>query len=332
MIRLELADYDPAWVSRFEEQRARIAHALGSRVTRIEHIGSTAVPGIAAKPVIDIMVDGVQPDDERTCAALESAGYRIIVDEPGHRLYSPADRDVHVHLWSDPADVERHLLFRDWLRTHPQDRALYEQVKRRLTAREWPTANHYAQAKTAVIDTIVRRARGDSSNERIEYFASVLTDHLPRAARVLEIGAGEGLLAQRLDAADHDVVAIEPQLRSIFPITEVSFEAFDAANASFDCVAAQLVLHHVDDLDATLAKIERLLAPGGLVAIDDYGWERSRDTAYREQRRDLHTSEAMLSALGKRFNETLYAEHAYVKGAEGDGPLGFTFLGIPRTP
>lgn len=327
MIRLELADYDPTWISRFEEQRARIAQILGTRATRIEHIGSTSVPGIAAKPIIDILVDGVQHDDEAARAAFESAGYRIIVDEPGHRPYAPADRDAHVHLWSDPADVERHLVFRDWLRRHPEDRALYEHVKRRLTTREWPTANHYAQAKTAVIDTIVRRASGESSNERIEYFADLLLQHLPRASRVLEIGAGEGLLAQRLTDAGHEVIALEPQLRSFFPITESSFEAYEAPDASFDCIAAQLVLHHVDDLEATLAKVERLLTPGGIIAMDDYGWERSHDATFREQRRDLHTSEAMLSALRKRFDEAFYAEHGYVKGAEGDRPLGIMFLG-----
>lgn len=332
MIRLALADYDPQWARRFEEHRERLSRALGQRARRIEHIGSTSVPGLAAKPIVDILVCGVQPGDEGARAALESAGYQLAVDEPGHRMYEPANRDAHIHVWSDESDADRHVLFRDWLRGHPQDRALYEHVKRQLTMREWPTSNDYAQAKDGVVATIMRRARGDSSNERIDYFASLLLEHLPPNARVLEIGAGEGLLAQRLAEEGHDVVALDTQLRSFYPVTEISFQAYDAGNARFDCVAAQLVLHHLDDLDATLTKVERLLQPRGIVAIDDYGWERSGDTAYREQRRDLHTSELMLSALREHFEQTLYREHAYVRGAEGDGPLGFTFLGTVRKP
>lgn len=330
MIRVSLAEYDRGWPARFEAHRERIADALGERATRIEHIGSTSVPGLAAKPVIDILVYGVRPGDEAAGASLESAGYHVTVNEAGHRMYEPPDLDVHIHLWADQAEADRHVLFRDWLRAHPGDRALYEHVKRQLTLREWPTSNHYAQAKSAVIDTIVRRARGESSGERIDHFAALLLEQLPRESRILEIGAGEGLLAATLADAGHQVVAIDTELRSLFAVWQTSFEDYEVRCGAFDCVAAQLVLHHVDDLNATLQKIEHFLVPSGIIAIDDYGWERSNDGGYREDRRHLHTSEAMLSALRERFDEVLYVEHGFVKGAQDDGPLGFTFLGTPR--
>lgn len=330
MIRLALAEYDPGWAQRFEDHRARIAAALDRRAIRIEHIGSTSVPGLAAKPVVDIVVEGVPHDDPAVREALENGGYELAVDEPGHRMYKTPSRSAHVHFWSDASAAQEQIAFRDWLRSHPEDRALYEHVKRELTEREWETRDHYADAKSAVVDTIMRRARGESSHERIEYFAALLLERLPPSARVLEIGAGEGLLAKRLAQAGHRVVALDTNLRSMFPILETSFETFEAPAGSFECVAAQLVLHHAAGLSAMVAKIEQLLTPDGLVAIDDYGWERSNDAAYREKRCDLHTSETMLAALRERFDETYYAEHDHVRGGEGEGPLDFTFMGKRR--
>lgn len=158
MIRLTLAQYDPHWVQQFEEHRDRIAAALDKPALRIEHIGSTSVPQLAAKPVIDILLEGVAHDDPAVRAALENAGYDLAVDEPGHRMYKTPNRSAHIHLWADAAQARRHLTFRDWLRSHPEDRALYERVKRELTTREWETRDHYTDAKNAVIDTIMRRA------------------------------------------------------------------------------------------------------------------------------------------------------------------------------
>lgn len=330
MIKLELAEYDPRWPNLFEEHRERIAAALHGRAVNIEHIGSTAVPGLAAKPVIDIQVDGVTHDDPSVRAALEAAGYELAVDEPGHRMLKTPKRDAHVHLWADPSDAQRHLVFRDWLRSHPDDRALYEYVKRELAKREWHTRDHYADAKTAVVRTILRRANGEVPGPRIEQFANILLRNLPERARVLEIGAGEGLLAARLAGAGHDVVAIDTDLRSTFPITETAFEDYDPPRQSFDCIAAQLVLHHAADLDAMLDKIAVLLKPDGLIAIDDYGWERSADAAFRATRSDLHTSERILTALRTRFNELTYGDHAYFDDGAGSDTLAFTFIGRLR--
>lgn len=326
-MKIALAEYDPAWPARFQKERERLEQALHNPARLIEHIGSTSVPGLAAKPVVDIVAGIEDIYDPRVDAALRRAGYELHVDEPGHRMYRTPEKDVHIHLWVDNADLERHITFRDWLRAHPEDVALYEHVKRAFATRDWRDANEYADAKTPVINAIMRRAAGQQSGPRIEAFAATLARFLPAKARVLEIGAGEGELAERLSAAGHDVVALDRVLRSRFPIVETSFEEYDAPVESFDCIVAQLVLHHAENLDATLEKAERLLRRGGILAVDDYGWERSDDPTFRADRSDLLTSETMLAALHARFDEKLYEDHAYFDEGAGTDRLGFTFLG-----
>jgi GrpB-like predicted nucleotidyltransferase (UPF0157 family) len=157
--KITIVAYDPTWPARFEQERGRIA-GLGSVVKRIEHIGSTAVAGLAAKPIIDILVtvDDVE-DEARYVPALEACGYVLRVREPGHRMFRTPARDVHVHVWRSGSDDERrHLLFRDWLRGNAPDRELYEQTKRELARRSWADMNDYADAKTAVIVAILQRA------------------------------------------------------------------------------------------------------------------------------------------------------------------------------
>lgn len=165
---------------------------------------------------------------------------------------------------------------------------------------------------------------------RIERFANVIAEKLPAGSRVLEIGAGDGLLAQCLEQS-YDLVAIDRKARGTFPVLEVAFEDYAADPSSFDAVVVQLVLHHVDDIDATLAKISVLLRPDGFIAIDDYGWERSDDPEFRADRSDLLTSESMLAALRARFHETSYYDHAYFDEGAGDDRLGFTFVGSARS-
>ena len=165
---------------------------------------------------------------------------------------------------------------------------------------------------------------------RIERFADVVAERLPSGARILEIGAGDGVLAERLAKA-YDIVAIDRKPRGTFPTVEASFEDYEASPATFDAIVAQLVLHHVDDLDAALEKVSRLLRRGGFIAIDDYGWERSDDPEFRADRSDLLTSETMLAALRAKFNETYYADHAYFDEGLGDDRLGFTFVGYARS-
>lgn len=152
-----IAEYDPAWPLRFEAERERIADALGSRAVRIEHVGSTSVPGLAAKPIVDILVTVREPDDEDAFrVALESLGYELRVREPGHRMFRTPDRSVQVHVWADSdPEIERYLQFRRRLRDSPQIRDAYARLKRELAAREWPDVNHYARAKGPFIESVL---------------------------------------------------------------------------------------------------------------------------------------------------------------------------------
>ena len=154
-----IADYDPACPARYEAERVKILGAIGPIVRRIEHIGSTSVPGLAAKPIIDILVAVDDPDDEPAFVpVLEAAGYVLRVREPEHRMLRTPERDVHVHVLREGShDVERHLVFRDHLRASAEDRAAYERLKRSLAERDWDDMNDYADAKGALIEAITRR-------------------------------------------------------------------------------------------------------------------------------------------------------------------------------
>jgi GrpB-like predicted nucleotidyltransferase (UPF0157 family) len=155
-----LVDYDPSWPVRFQDELAKLRTALGTESTGIEHIGSTAVPGLAAKPIIDVLVTVADIEDEpRYLPALQRAGYVLRVREPGHRMVRTPGLDVHVHIWpyGDPA-VTAYLALRNRLRSSITDRDLYAATKRRLARQDWPTMDHYAEAKSDVIRQILSRA------------------------------------------------------------------------------------------------------------------------------------------------------------------------------
>jgi GrpB-like predicted nucleotidyltransferase (UPF0157 family) len=153
-----IADYDPEWPRRFARERERIAAVLGERAFRIEHVGSTAVPGLGAKPIVDVLVAVTEPEDASLTAALDAAGYELRVREPAHRMFRTPARDVHVHLWAqnDP-EIARTLRFRDRLRSDLAERSAYEALKRELAAREWSDMNEYAEAKSPLIEEILAR-------------------------------------------------------------------------------------------------------------------------------------------------------------------------------
>jgi len=160
---IRLVDYDPAWPGLFVREDARIRVALGDRVVRLEHTGSTAVPGLAAKPCIDMTLIVPDSSDEPSYAPdLEAAGYVLWIREPDwheHRVFKGPDTNVNLHVFSSGSpELQRMVGFRDWLRTHDEDRDLYEQTKRNLAAREWKYVQHYADAKTAVVEEIIARA------------------------------------------------------------------------------------------------------------------------------------------------------------------------------
>jgi GrpB-like predicted nucleotidyltransferase (UPF0157 family) len=158
---LVLADYDPQWPQRYAEHEQRIRAALGSAAIQVEHIGSTSVPGLAAKPIIDVLVtvEDITAEEDYLDQLL-SAGYELRVREPGHRLVRTAARDVHVHVLEEGDEAaDDYLLFRDRLRADPEDRDLYERTKRALVEQDWADMNAYADAKTDVIVGIKERAR-----------------------------------------------------------------------------------------------------------------------------------------------------------------------------
>jgi GrpB-like predicted nucleotidyltransferase (UPF0157 family) len=157
---IRLVPHDRGWLGLFEAERARIVAALGARALRVDHIGSTSVPDLAAKPIIDISLSVADTDDEDDyLPALAAAGYRLRVREPCHRMLRTTDLGVHLHVCAHGSDWERrHLLFRDRLRHDDADRRAYGTLKAELASRDWPDMNAYADAKGPLIAEITVRA------------------------------------------------------------------------------------------------------------------------------------------------------------------------------
>jgi len=160
----EVEPYDPGWSSRFETESARIEAALGDRVVRVEHVGSTAVPGLGAKPVVDIQVS-VRSMVPRAAYVepLAQLGYRWALDPwtDEHEFFSRDEdgrRAFHIHVCGEGSEWEqRHIAFRDWLRNHPDDAAAYERLKRDLAERHPRDTYTYAAEKTAFIREVEAR-------------------------------------------------------------------------------------------------------------------------------------------------------------------------------
>lgn len=157
---IQIVDYDPEWPRLFEREAGRVRAALGERVLLLEHVGSTSVPGLAAKPKIDMLLVVADSSAESAYVpALEMAGYVLKIREPDlyeHRMFNGPDTDINLHVFSPGCpEIERMLGFRDWLRSHAGDRQLYEQTKRELARKERKYMQNYADAKTAVVKKIL---------------------------------------------------------------------------------------------------------------------------------------------------------------------------------
>ena len=160
---ITLAEYDPGWPVLFAREASRIRAILGSTAVQIEHVGSTSVPSLAAKPIIDVLLAVPDSADEAAYVpALESAGYLLRAREPEwfeHRLFKGPDTDINLHVFTAGAtEIDRMLLFRDWLRVSAAEREAYLKVKRELAQRTWRHVQHYADAKTDIVRQIVDRA------------------------------------------------------------------------------------------------------------------------------------------------------------------------------
>jgi GrpB-like predicted nucleotidyltransferase (UPF0157 family) len=160
---ITICDYDPVWPELYRTEEARIRSVLGDRVVRIEHAGSTSVPSLPAKPIIDIVLEVPDSGDESAYLPdMEAASYVLRIREPDwfeHRLFKGSDTDINLHTFSaNCPEVDRMLMFRDWLRGDAADRELYARAKRELAGRNWKYMQQYADAKTAVVLEIMNRA------------------------------------------------------------------------------------------------------------------------------------------------------------------------------
>lgn len=161
--QVTLVEYDPEWPRLFEGEERKIRAALGARALVLEHAGSTSVPGLCAKPIIDIILGVADSSDEPAYAPeLEAAGYPLHIREPEwfeHRVFKGTNPPVNLHVFTiGCSEIDRMLLMRDWMRSHPEDRDLYANTKRDLAQRTWKYTQHYADAKSTVVAEIMSRA------------------------------------------------------------------------------------------------------------------------------------------------------------------------------
>jgi len=164
---IQIVDYDPEWPRLYEREAERVQSTLGDRALLIEHVGSTSVPGLAAKPKIDMLLVVANSEDESAYVpALEAAAYLLTIREPDwyeHRMFKGPDTDINLHVFSSGCrEIDRMLLFRDWLRSNESDRRLYERTKRELASNNWKYMQNYADAKTAIVEKILARAQKNS--------------------------------------------------------------------------------------------------------------------------------------------------------------------------
>jgi GrpB-like predicted nucleotidyltransferase (UPF0157 family) len=159
---ITISPYDPSWPARYRLEEDRIRAALGERVIAVEHIGSTAVPGLPAKDRVDIDLIVADPADEDAYVPdLTIAGYLLRVREPHwyeHRCLWTESHHVNLHVFGPDCDEYlRHLIFRDWLRTHPDDRDRYAAQKCESAANH-PSMSRYVQGKAGIVAEILKRA------------------------------------------------------------------------------------------------------------------------------------------------------------------------------
>jgi GrpB-like predicted nucleotidyltransferase (UPF0157 family) len=160
---IPLFDYDQAWPGQYAGEAAKIRAALGDGALVLEHVGSTSIPGMSAKPIIDILLGVAEPADEAAYVpALTAQDYRLHVREPGgyeHRVMKGDAPLVNLHvLPASCPEIARMVGFRDRCRAHPEEFDLYLSTKRELAARTWRHVQHYANAKSEVVEAIIARA------------------------------------------------------------------------------------------------------------------------------------------------------------------------------
>ena len=161
--QIYLAPYDPAWPAQYAGEAAKIRAGLGDGALVLEHVGSTSIPGLSAKPIIDILLAVADSADEDSYVpALTAQGYRLHLREPDweqHRVMKGEHPWVNLHVFTGGSpEIRRMLAFRDRCRTHPEELALYAQTKAALAGQVWRHVQHYANAKGEVVEAIIARA------------------------------------------------------------------------------------------------------------------------------------------------------------------------------
>jgi GrpB-like predicted nucleotidyltransferase (UPF0157 family) len=159
---IELCAYDAAWPELFRREAQRVNAVLGNQVLLLDHVGSTSVPGLPAKPIIDmLLVVADSSFEDAYVPPMEASGYVLRIREPDwyeHRLFKGPDTNINLHVFSSGCiEIDRMLGFRDHLRSSATDRALYAETKRQLASRQWNYVQEYADAKTEVVEAIIAR-------------------------------------------------------------------------------------------------------------------------------------------------------------------------------
>ncbi|MFJ7216745.1 GrpB family protein [Amycolatopsis sp. NPDC098790] len=305
-----LAEYDPEWPELFEREAERIRRLLGDRVLVLEHVGSTSVPGLCAKPIIDILLEVPDSADEDAYVpALEAAGYRLVIREPDwekHRSFKGPDTNINLHVYSPGnGQTERYRLLRERMRAHPEERDLYAAKKRELAAKEWKYIQNYADAKTEVIEEILGRARAAQYDAFSEAYASHAEKSVTNALydrpaildlagdvsgrRVLDVGCAAGHLSALLAERGADVLGVDVSAGMVSVAQRefgdvARFEVADVTRplplepGSIDVITASLVLHYLKDWGPALAEFRRVLKPGGALVFsvhhpgEDWRW------------------------------------------------------------
>jgi GrpB-like predicted nucleotidyltransferase (UPF0157 family) len=163
-----IVPYDPAWPKQYEVEKERLQEALGSLIVQIEHVGSTAVPGVGAKPIIDIMIILSDINNISGCVlSLKNIGYEHLGEYgiPGRHFFrkfskKAGERTHHLHIVGAGNDfIEKHLLFRDYLRSNLETAQQYYQLKKELAAKYNNDRDSYTEAKTTFIESVLSNAK-----------------------------------------------------------------------------------------------------------------------------------------------------------------------------
>lgn len=160
--QIVLVDYNPGWPAMYDAEAAHVRAALGEKAIVLEHIGSTAIPGLIAKPCIDMLLGVADSADEANYVTdLEAEGFVLRLRHPDwneHRVFKSRRTNVNLHVWSaDSPEIDRHIVFRDWLRKHDDDRDLYAEAKRKLSRQHFSVMGDYADSKNDVMREIQQR-------------------------------------------------------------------------------------------------------------------------------------------------------------------------------